>query len=309
MPWICPGFILHNAQMKRAGWSLGLLLLFCFLAWASNPSPKLPDRPSQAYLADFAGVLTAESKSQLQAQLAEWNRKSPPQVYLVTVGHLSSHGQKDMQQATQALAGHWKLDGDDLMLAISVGDKKAWIFSGDQWNAEWRQKASQILQDEVVPACNIGDYKLALSSAALSLHQMAEIGPAGSPVAHEGFGARVEYAIKHHLPYCLLPWPVVLVLFALGVLCIALGALGAVKEGDRMTVVLLGLGIIAGTAISSVLVGLVGVAVLVGILMMLPSHHHHHHCWSFFGWSNSCNSWSDWFCWGDDHCGGSSSWW
>lgn len=208
----------------------------------------------------------------------------------MTLSHLSGYGQKDMQQATQALAAQWKLDGDDLMLALSVGDKKAWIFAGDQWNSEWQQKVSKILQDEVVPACNIGDYKLALSSAALSLHEMAEVGPAGSPVARAAIGARIEYAINHHLPYCSLPWPLVLVFFALGLLCIALGALGGVKESDRMTMVLLGIGIIAGTAISNLLFALVGIGVLIGFIMLLPSHHHHHHCWSFFGWNDSCNT-------------------
>lgn len=291
--------MLNWAGMKR-GWVILVLLLLGLWGW----SDTLPRSPG-GYVADFAGVLPADSKSSLEQQLNQWNGGSSTRIYLVTFAHLSTYGHTDVEAATRALASAWGLDGDDMMLLISVGDRKARIQLGRDWGNRYDAECSQTMRDVIVPACKIADYKMALGRGATALHGLAERGPRGA--VSVGFTQRLETGMSHYFPFCMVPWPLAAVLMLAGVLCFIAALAGWVKDSDRVPMVGLAAALTLGTAFSGILVAIAGLVLVVMVMSVLPSCHHHchHHCDS---WSSS--SGSSWFSSGGDSSwgGGGSDW-
>lgn len=247
---------------------------------------KLPSKPANEYLNDYANVINVEqTKKELRTDLKGWNAKGKSRFHVVTVSNLSGYGMDDVVAGSKAWFEAWGLDQDDALFLFSVGDRKAWIHLGSDWGAAGQAKADAILRDVVMPPAGHGDYSLAVFRGSNSIHRLLEGGTEGTIAASAPVSERIQAGLHRALPYCEIPWPVALGLFAVGIILFVMGVLGVPRELGRAGMLVAGSVTLLATAFSTIALPVFGFLVLVGVLMLLPNNHHHCHSW--FGWGNS----------------------
>lgn len=159
-----------------------ILLLAAFL-WAAIASPvaqNLPEPPSpQRLVNDFAALLSASQRADLEKRLADFDKSSSSQITIVTVDSLQglvAHdyatrlgekwrvGQKDKDNGIVILVKPKNAEGKG-QVAISVG----YGLEGAIPDAT----ASRIIRNEMIPAFQSGDYYAGISGAADVLIDLA----------------------------------------------------------------------------------------------------------------------------------------
>jgi len=172
---------------------LGLMLTF----WALAAS--VPPRPSpQAFVADYASLLSAEEKSSLVRQVNEQNQKMPSHLFIITVSHLKPYAQSDVEEAAKACFPAWGMGDSDVLLFLSARDRKARIQLGADWGRRWDLESQRIMRDVIVPACKEENYHRALSQGANRLLIVTAAGPEAALPAQnwyekaENLGARMS---------------------------------------------------------------------------------------------------------------------
>lgn len=295
-------------------WRIWLSFLLLGL-WAV--ASKMPPKPGpNDFLTDYANVITVEqTKKEMQADLRGWNTKGKSRLFVVTISSLAGYGMTDVQSGAKAWFEQWGLDSDDLLFLYSVGDRKAKIWLGSEWQSSDQDKADQIMRDVVVPPSMHGDYSLAVFRGANALHHFVEEGPKGSVSSSASLADKLDRGIARNLPYCNIPGPLAAVMFVAGALLLLFGLAGLPQFIGRPAMIAMSLGVFTATAFSSVVLPILGVIALIAICAMLPSHHHHCHSWFGWGdchsdgWFGGCDSWfggcSGSRSWG----GGCSDWW
>lgn len=242
---------------------------------------KLPSKPGSDYLNDYANVINIEqTKKELRADLKSWNSKGKSRFYVVTVSSLGSYGLGDVVSGSKAWFEAWGLDQDDALFLFSVGDRKAWIQLGAEWGAPGEAKADQILREVVMPPAGHGDYSLAVFRGANSVHRLLEGGTEDTKAASAPISQKIQAGLHRTLPYCEMPWPVALGLFALGVLLLVMGVLGIPREMGRAGMIAASLVTILATAFSTIALPVFGIILVIGISLLFPQRHH---CHSWFG--------------------------
>lgn len=266
--------------MLRQRFFLWLLVIgFCLAA------AKLPSKPGNEYLNDYANVINIEqTKKELRADLKGWNAQGKSRFYVVTVSNLSGYGLEDVVSGSRAWFDAWGLDQDDALFLFSVGDRKAWIRLGSDWGAAGEAKADAILRDVVMPPAGHGDYSLAVFRGANAVHRLIEGGTESTKAASAPLSERIQAGLHRALPYCEMSWPVALAMFALGFLLCTMGVLGVPRELGRAGMLVAGSVTLLATAFSTIALPVFGILLVIGVSMLLP---HHHHCHSWFGWGNS----------------------
>lgn len=247
---------------------------------------KLPSKPGSEYLNDYANVINIEkTKQELRADLKSWNAGGKSRFYVVTVSNLSGYGLVDIVTGSKAWFEAWGLDQDDVLFLFSVGDRKAWIQLGSEWGGPGEAKADAILRDVVMPPAGHGDYSLAVFRGANAIHRLIEGGTESTKAAGAPLSEKIQAGLQRGLPYCRMPWPVALAMFALGITLLVMGVLGVPRELGRASVIGASLVTLLATAFSTIALPVFGVILLVGVMMLLPNNHHHCHSW--FGWGSS----------------------
>lgn len=293
-------------------WFLFLLLGL----WAA--ALQMPARPGpNDFLADYANVITvAQTRKAMQSDLRSWNTKSKSRIFVVTISNLAGYGLSDVDTGAKGWFEIWGLDADDILFLYSVGDRKAKIQLGGEWDETSRAKADQILRDVVVPPSLHGDYSLAVFRGANAVHHLTEE-PKGPGASGGSFTEKLDRGIARSLPYCALSGVMTLAMFLGGAVLLLLGLAGIPQFLGRPAMIGMSLTVFLATAFSSLVLPILGVVALVALAMIMPSHHHHCHSW--FGWGDSHDGWfggcSSWFGGGHHHHhhsswgGGCSDWW
>ncbi|MFN8612468.1 MAG: TPM domain-containing protein [Vulcanimicrobiota bacterium] len=292
------------------------MLLLIGMALASLKMPAKPG--SNDFLADYASVITHEqTKKEMQADLRSWNTKGKSRLFVVTISNLAGYGMSDPDSGAKSWFDSWGLDSDDILFLYSVGDRKAKIELGSEWDDTSRAKADQILRDVVVPPSLHGDYSLAVFRGANAVHRLMEE-PKGPGASGGGLSDKLDRGIARSLPYCSLSGGMALAMFMGGAVLLLLGLVGIPQFIGRPAMIGMSLSVFLATAFSSLVLPILGVIALIALAMVMPSHHHHCHSW--FGWGDSDDGWfggcSSWFGGGHHHHhhhnswgGGCSDWW
>jgi len=276
------------------------VFLWLLVAGLGLAALKLPAKPGNDFLADYANVINVEqTKSELRSDLKAWNAQGKSRLFIVTVSSLNGYGLSDVAEGSKTWSQAWGLDQDDVLFLFSVGDRKAWIQTGAEWGAAGEARADEILRETVMPPARNGDYSLAVFRGANALHRFMEPGPGAVQPAGSSASQKVQAGIHRALPYCDLPWPIALGLFSLGSLMLIMGVMGVPRELGR-PVMLAGTTVtFLATAFSTVALPVFGIILLIGLSMLFPSHHHHCHSWFGWGSSHHNDSWfggcGDWF--------------
>ncbi len=166
-------FARHRASPRQ--WAQGRLLrrltfpiAVCVGLSAVLARAQVPDVRPTGYVNDFAGVLSAPGKQQLEALAAELDRKTGSQLAIVTVNSLQGEPIEDF---SVKLATRWgigrKSQGDTgVMLLLATQDRKSRMEVGYGIEPSIPDgRAGMILRD-MRPQLQAGDYDGALMHAA-----------------------------------------------------------------------------------------------------------------------------------------------
>lgn len=174
----------------RAG-ILGLLLTLW--AWAATAPP----RPGpQSFVADYASSLSSEEKSRLVRVVREQNSRTTSQLFVITVSQLKPYGQSDIQEAARACFPAWGMGDSDVLLFLSVRDRKARIQLGADWSRRWDLEMNRIMRDVIVPACQQEDYSAALSRGADRLLIVTAAGPEAALPAQNWYESAENLGVR-----------------------------------------------------------------------------------------------------------------
>jgi len=153
---------------------LAWLLLILYLAvgsvaWAE---PKIPPAPtSSIYVQDYAGVLSADSKSRINNLGAKLAAKTKAQVVVVTV---KSVGETPIEEYALAMLRQWgigdKTLNNGVLLLVAVGDRKSRIEVGYGLEGALPDAKTGQIQDEyMIPYFRQNDYDKGIMNAYLAL--------------------------------------------------------------------------------------------------------------------------------------------
>ncbi len=127
-------------------------------------------RPS-GFVNDYAGILSAGTKQQLDAALTAVERKTTAEISVVTI---KTTFPLTIEQYAVDLFGRWGIGkkGTDngVLLLVAIGDRKVRIEVGyGLEGAITDLKSKMIIQDYIVPPFKKGNYELGISAAVVSL--------------------------------------------------------------------------------------------------------------------------------------------
>lgn len=170
-----------------------LLALLAGPAWAQLELPETAGEPTQ----DYAGVLSGEVRQQIEAIQNEADDEHDTPIVVVTIGSMAEYGGMgyDIERFAEAwferagiskwTMGRGQID-QGILLLVSVGDRRTHIEFGADWPSRWSDYVQRVIDDDIVPACKMGDYDGGVLAGVERLAAMAEAGPDGRV---GGFGA------------------------------------------------------------------------------------------------------------------------
>ncbi len=245
-------------------WLVGLLLLSTVLgAW----SAKAPIRPNaEVFVADYASLLTPESKATLVQKVRNQNRRSSSQLFIITVSHLSPYGQSNIVAAAQDCFPAWNMKGSDVLLLLSVGDRKARIQLGNEWGRRWDIEMQRIMAEVIVPQCKAGDYQKAIEGGAERLLVLTEAGPNAALPAQNWYQTLENFGLRLS-SFSGLPWPLSLGFLVCGVLLLLLSCL-PMKSGERIFSLSLGTIVLLSGMFATILVTVFWLVMALGALWL-----------------------------------------
>jgi uncharacterized protein len=151
-------------QWRMAG-PLGMAAVATLLLLAQPlGAEKIKDLKPQGYVNDFAGVLSAPVRAQLEALCAEVDQKTHAQIAVVTIHSL---GGRTAEQFGHRLfdvwgVGHKKHDRGVLIL-LAINDHKYWTEVGYGLEPVLTDAEAGRLGREMIPKLRAGDYDGAVS--------------------------------------------------------------------------------------------------------------------------------------------------
>jgi uncharacterized protein len=143
--------------------TLALVTLFAFAARAAEVIPAKPDR----YFNDYAGVVSKETASRLNEQLAQFERETSDQVVVAVFPEMQSDS--DIADYTQRVAQAWGVGQKDrrngVVFFVFVQDRKMFIQVGYGLEGALPDAtAFDITERHVKPLFRAGNYEAGLAT-------------------------------------------------------------------------------------------------------------------------------------------------
>ena len=138
-----------------------LLALFLAVCPAASAEPKIPPAPSaNIYVQDYAGVLSSDTKSSIQALGTRLAGATKAQVVVVTVKSLENAG---IEEYSLALLRNWgigdKTLNNGVLMLLAVNDRQSRIEVGYGLEGRLPDAKTGRIQDEyMIPYFQRGDY-------------------------------------------------------------------------------------------------------------------------------------------------------
>lgn len=152
----------------RSFFLAGLLLAACVGLVTVRAHAQIPDARPAGFVSDYAGVMSAQSKQQLEALATELDRKTGSQLAIVTINSLQG---EPIENFSVSLATKWgigrKAQGDTgVMLLLAIQDRQSRMEVGYGIEPIIPDgRAGMILRD-MRPSLQAGNYDGALMQAA-----------------------------------------------------------------------------------------------------------------------------------------------
>ena len=151
--------------------SIFLKLIVCFLftqwSFAQFDIPKKPDFQTSVY--DYANVLSAEEKSQLEAKLIRYSDSTSTQIVVITIESLKG---EDIGILTPKWGQTWGIGGSEqndngVIILLAKAERKIWISAG--YGLEDRLTAGiggEITRNIIIPEFKAGSFYNGLNKGA-----------------------------------------------------------------------------------------------------------------------------------------------
>lgn len=180
---------------------LGFVLAMCSSAgWAVDWKELRPE----GYVSDFAGVLGAQAKSQLEAYCAAVEQSTGAQMALVTLSSLQGEPAEDVANAIFRAWGVGRKGKDEgIMLLLAIGDRRSRLEVGYGLEPILPDGLDGSILRQMRPALRQGDYGDALMAAAQT------IGNTIAEAKHTSIRATLPRRYRSR-PGDSIPWPMIL---------------------------------------------------------------------------------------------------
>jgi uncharacterized protein len=156
---------------KRLAVAAVLLLALAFHTAIARPEAvkDLP-RPTD-YVSDFAGVLSPETKQELDLLCGQVDHQAHAQIAVVTIKTLDD---QPIQDYSVQLWDAWKIGQKDrgVLILLAVQDRKRWITTGYGLEAILPDSRVGDIGRQMVPYLRSGDYNDAVSVAVSQISQI-----------------------------------------------------------------------------------------------------------------------------------------
>ena len=179
----------------------GLLCLACAALAVDWKSLK-----PQGYVSDFAGVIDAQSRSELESYSRRIEQATGAQFAFVTLPSLQG---EPIEDVTNDLFHAWgvgrKKEDDGLMVLLSVGDRKSRLEVGGGLGGVIPDGMAGLMLDDMRPALRAGQYGQAMLAAAERL---------GGTIAQSKGVQIPPPAVVHRIPRSTpdrIPWPLIFI--------------------------------------------------------------------------------------------------
>jgi uncharacterized protein len=159
--------------MNRARWLSLSLLLLLVTAWPAF-AEKVATMPAPSgYVDDYAGVISAAAKTELESICNEVHNKTRAQIFLVTV---KSTDGEEVQTFANELFAKWKIGEKKtdrgVLLLFAVNDRKRWIEVGYGLEGILNDAKVGDIGREMVPDLRAGRYDAATRIGVLEVAQI-----------------------------------------------------------------------------------------------------------------------------------------
>ncbi len=143
-----------------------LIVFFCLFLTASAFALTVPEKP-EAYVNDYARLLSQTERQKLEEKLAAFEKETSTQLVIAIFDSLEGSSLEDF---SIRLADQWKIGGkkndNGVILLIFKNDRQVRIEVGYGLEGALPDAvASQIIQNEIVPAFRAGDFDAGVGSA------------------------------------------------------------------------------------------------------------------------------------------------
>ena len=148
-------------QQAKTGWNLLLAILFLFNCSFLSAQFTIPKKPAlQTSVYDYANVLSATEKTQLEEKLVRYSDTTSTQIVVITVESLKG---EDVSQLATNWAQTWGIgqakEDNGVIILISKNDRKIAINPG--YGLEDRLTAGtggEIIRNIIIPEFKAGSY-------------------------------------------------------------------------------------------------------------------------------------------------------
>ncbi len=161
--------------------------------------PGIPE--DRGFVQDYAGVLSSGIEERLGDVQREAFREHDTAIVVVTIRRMTDYGGggHSIETFARAWFDHWGIgrrddDGElinrGMLVLLSTGDREARIELGADWGRRWDRHCARIMDTQMVPEFQRGNYGSGLLQGLRSLSEMALLGPEADPPG--GIGNLIE---------------------------------------------------------------------------------------------------------------------
>lgn len=175
--------------MKRALWSAALLLLSATSAYAFSA----PTKP-QGFVNDYANVLSANSKTQLETELSQFEQSTSNEIAVAIVPDMGGNYIEDYAVKLFAQWGIGKKDRDNgVLLLIAIAEKKIRIEVGYGLEGALPDSVAQsIINTDMSPRIRAGDFDGAVSAAVHDIEKATQGEYKGTGAAKSSIVSKID---------------------------------------------------------------------------------------------------------------------
>jgi len=163
-----------------AMWRILAILLVLTASLRAETVRGLP-KPT-GYVSDFAGVLDAEARAQIEAQCTAIHQKTGTQIAVVTIHHLEGD---TAQEFAQGISDAWHVGskGTDkgVVMLFSIDDHKRWINVGYGLEGPLNDAKVGDIGRTMVPLLKTAHYREAITIAADQIAAAISANPTDAP--------------------------------------------------------------------------------------------------------------------------------
>jgi len=165
-----------------------MLACLVSMAWVLAASAAIPSRPADRdFFHDLAHIIPdGERQAVTNLQQQVFAQTGVP-IVVVTINEMREYDPES--PSIESFARRWfdswgigtQEKNDGMLILVSIGDRKARIELGAQWERRFDEFCQQLMNKKMVPRFKEGNYGKGISDAVASLAQIAKNGPGAAP--------------------------------------------------------------------------------------------------------------------------------